>query len=350
MRQSKQKKASRTYLSLVFMMLCFAICMPIGTATAASTVESSLHKPLRSDAVLKLGSTTAVVNGMEMKVQPVYEKNGITMGPANVLIRMFRLDYSYDKEDKRFLLKTRLYEKQWFSFVIGQRKGQEGNVTNKTETFELSTAPVEKKGSLMVPLREFVEKLGGKIAYDAKTKEIRITGVNRPVVDSKYRIGDSSKGWSIAAPKGFTPDLLEKAREGCENCYFVEGFTKDRQYSVIFSVRESEKKLTLKQLQEQQIAELHPSKVVMETRFAKVPAGEFSVVSTSQNYAFSILYDEYWSIQVGDRIYQITFGTDNSGNGNIVGERDRVILAFMETFRTSFDMNNTNQLDLYREN
>ncbi|WP_229692433.1 copper amine oxidase N-terminal domain-containing protein [Paenibacillus radicis (ex Gao et al. 2016)] len=338
-------KLNRIYLNFM-LVLGLTLAIPFGSAAAAaSTVESSLHKPLRSDAVLKIGSTSAVVNGMTMTVQPVYEKNGVTMAPVNVLIRMFRLDYNYDQKNRSFWFKTRLFEQQQLSFKLGERKGESNNGL-KIRTFTLSAAPFEKKGSLMVPLRDIVEQLGGKISYDAKTKEIRIKGVDKPVTDSKYRIGDSSNSWSIAAPKGFKPESLAK-KEDCDGCFAISGSAGDRPYSLIFSVSESSSSLTPKQLQEETIAQLKPSQVVMESRFAKQPAGEFSVVSTSWNNAFSIQYNEYWTIQAGKRIYSIVISQDNYGNGRIVGERDRIALAFMETFKTSFHSGDPNLFDIY---
>ncbi|WP_162160557.1 copper amine oxidase N-terminal domain-containing protein [Paenibacillus gorillae] len=343
-----QVYAKRTYLTFI-MALCLTLAIPFGTAAAAAatTVESSLHKPLRSDAVLRLGSTSAVVNGMTMTVQPVYEKNGVTMAPVNVLIRMFRLDYSYDQKNRSFWLKTRLFEQQQLSFKLGERKGESNNGL-KIRTFTLSAAPLEKKGSLMVPLRDIVEQLGGKVTYDAKTKEVRIKGVDKPVTDSKYRIGDSSRGWSIAAPAGFKPENLGKI-ETCEGCFAISGFASDREYLLIVSVSDSNSRLTLKQLQEQTVAKLHPSQVVQESRFAKQPAGEFSVVSTSWNDAFTARYNEYWTIQADERIYTIVFIQGSYGNGHIIGERDRIALAFMETFKTTFTSGNPNQIDTYEK-
>ncbi|MFX3636305.1 MAG: stalk domain-containing protein [Candidatus Pristimantibacillus sp.] len=334
-----------TQSRMVLIILCLTILVPGGIAAAAgntSNTSSSLHKPIRSDAVLKLGSNTAIVNGNPMTVQPVYEKNGITMGPVNVLIRTFKLDYKFDSLDKSFWLSTRIYEKNHLSFKLGQTSvALDNGVVSKP--FELSAPPVEKKGSLMVPLRSIVERLGGKITYDAKTKEIRITGIDRAVTDPALRIGDSQMGWSIAAPNGFKPN----SQVSCEGCYSVKGTAGDRNYSLVFSASESKKKLTLTQLQEQKIAALHPSEVVMEVRTAKQPAGEFSVVATSWNDAFGILYKEYWTIQVGERIYQIVINQDNDGNGRFVVERDRITLPFMSTFQTSFDANDPNQLDFF---
>lgn len=317
--------------------LAFTCCLLLmGPAWSVSAAEQI---PLRVDAVVKLGSSSAIVNGKKMTIEPVYETKGNTMAPISMLIRAFNLDYRYDRSDKQIRLDTRLYELHHIALKLGEPYGSADG-----KSIKLPASPVERKGSIMVPLRGVAELLGGTVAYTASTKEIRITARVNPVIDAKLRIGDSSYPWSMSAPNRMT---ALPAVEGSVGRSFIGSYNKadNDRYLVTVKVTETNEDLTPEQL-------VKEGKTLLKQESVKLPAGEFGVISSTYNNAqpFSnaiVVNEQVWSLRTERYYYYITFMQEHviRSESRYDEELNRIAHIVMNTFQTSIDSKDANQLD-----
>lgn len=330
---------SKSVLFRMFVLACSLFLVIPAVNTFAAEKDSVSTKPVLVDAVIKVGSTTAVVNGKKMTIQPIYDNKGVMMVPVSLLIRAFHLNYSYDRSDKTLRFDTRMYSYHHITAQIGKVNG-----SDNSKGVKLSAAPVEKMGSIMVPLRNMVELLGGTVAYKASTKEVRILAYENPILDAEKRIGDSRYSWSMSAlnqmevlPKTETDEW--QVIKGKYNKGNIDGF------SVFVKVTEKNEDLTLEGLRQQGIT-------LIGEQIFKHPAGDFIVTSTKYQIAdpwagSKIVNEQTWRLEKDGHYYYIKFYQENNGMvENYYAELERIAHKVMETFQTTIDVKDSNLIDV----
>ncbi|WP_173275454.1 copper amine oxidase N-terminal domain-containing protein [Paenibacillus sp. NEAU-GSW1] len=304
------------------------------SAASLTEVSSAAKGELRSEAVIPLGSTTATVNGKKMTIQPIYEKNGTTLGPLNVIIRTLNLQFKLEGSNLTLWNKTYKPHNVWIG--IGQTA-----MTLDGQSKKLSTPAEMKNGSVMVPFRAITEAFGGKITYNAKTKEVRMTVAAEPVIDKKLRVGDSTFGWSIGAPsfmrmidQSETGDSISFSGKSGNNFGFNVQVTKGTKSSEIATVREDKLKV------------LHPSEAVIRDVYTFSLPMEYAFIETKQNQDFSNLYTQYWGMQANGNTYWVVLSFSDV---TYEEERDRIAQALLKSFKPTIDIKDVHQLDYARK-
>ncbi|MFF2482897.1 copper amine oxidase N-terminal domain-containing protein [Paenibacillus sp. NPDC058071] len=330
---SNHLKKSAALIVLCLSLLSGSLSAAAAEASSNTGTKATENSLLRAEAIIPFGSKKATVNGKEMTIEPLYETNGVTMGPLNVLIKLFDLSIKpVGGSSKAIIISNELYRSHSMELTPGQKIAiLDGQMVR------LPAAPTVKKNSTMVPYRAIIEAFDGKVVFEKDKKAIRIQVLDQPVVDSKQRIGDSNFGWSLGAP--LQMELIDQSESG-DHILFT-GFS-GGSFNVSVTVEENDKKLTPQQLIESMKSTLHPSETVKSTAVSKQPTGDFAFLATSHNQAFNTYYYQYWGIQANDRVYWLTVSQNSV---RYTAERDRISKALLQSFRTSFDESDPNLRD-----
>ncbi|QDH20796.1 stalk domain-containing protein [Saccharibacillus brassicae] len=183
--------------------LWFVLLLMIGTsvpAFAAETVTLTLQ--------VRLGSTKALVNGSEQKIEKPYTQNGMVMVPLGVFQRAFGTTSRLEGDN----VVRVSYGARVATFTIGSKTVW----TNGTKKV-WAAAPVMKNGTLMVPLRPVADLMGAGVKTNAGTVTVTLKSDNgipgqpvKPGEDAEEitgRVGSSYAGWSIDSPAGSMAEL-----------------------------------------------------------------------------------------------------------------------------------------------
>ncbi|NGZ76067.1 stalk domain-containing protein [Saccharibacillus alkalitolerans] len=173
---------------LLIMLLVIGTSVP---AFAAERVTLTLQ--------LRIGSSSALVNGEKQVVEKPYVQNGTAMVPLGVFQRAFGTTSRLEGDD----VVRVAYGKRTLTFTIGSKTAW---INGKK--LALSAVPVMKSGTLMVPLRPVTDMIGAKVKITAGTivatlaSDKGIPG-QKPAsnaTDETERVGSSYAGWSIDYP------------------------------------------------------------------------------------------------------------------------------------------------------
>jgi hypothetical protein len=122
---------------------------------------------------LTLNDGNIAVNGEKLTVEPPYlTSDNSTLVPLRVITSAFGAVVSWDSVTQTVGLK---YNNHTISVTIDSKQAI---VDGKS--IEMTTAPQLHNATTMVPLRFITENFGAKISFNAETKQITITGNNRP--------------------------------------------------------------------------------------------------------------------------------------------------------------------------
>ncbi|GGN92991.1 copper amine oxidase N-terminal domain-containing protein [Saccharibacillus kuerlensis] len=183
------------------MALLFVLLLTIGMAVPASAAEKTTLT-----LQMKVGSSSALVNGEKQVIEKPYVQAGMTMVPLGVFQRAFGTVSRLEGENTVKLT----YGSRTVTFAIGSKTAW---VNGKKRT--LTAAPVMRNGILMVPMRPITDMLGarvtnssGKIVITLKSDK-GIPGQESDTDKDKVapRIGSSYANWSIDYPAGSLAQL-----------------------------------------------------------------------------------------------------------------------------------------------
>lgn len=216
--------------AMLALLLLFSI-LPIPTARAAETDKLQLS--------LKVGSTSATVNGKKVTIERPYMENGTVMVPLGVFKKTFGSTVSLEGND---VVKV-TYGSHTGLMTIGSISAW------KDETkVKLTSAPRMVSGVLMVPLR-FVASVLGATLSQGNGGELIITLVpadnegDVPVdtgIDSdvgKTQIGNSYYRWTLNYPSGLIAgnsggDESVATFSSADNLYYLEIHASDQAVAV----------------------------------------------------------------------------------------------------------------------
>lgn len=162
----------------------------VHTAAAAELLELKIKK----------GSTAATINGEKQTIVKPYETGGTTMVQLGLFSRAFRAEVQ--------LHENNIIQLTSGKHVISMKIGSKAATMNGKKV-TLEAAPVMKSNTLMVPLRQLVQGIGGKMtvvsgqivvtlpASAAQTTEKDGTGEHA----DKKRVGSSQYQWTINYPE-----------------------------------------------------------------------------------------------------------------------------------------------------
>lgn len=181
------------------MALLFVLLLTLTSAVpafAAEKVTLSLQ--------MRVGSTSALVNGEKETIEKPFVQNGTTLVPLGVFQRGFGTSSRLEGEDVVRLS----YGSRSVTFTIG---GKSATVNGKK--IALDAAPVMKNGTLMVPMRPVTDMLGAEVKFSAGTIIVTFKSDNgipgrKPADEEKTtgRVGSSYADWSIDYPADATAE------------------------------------------------------------------------------------------------------------------------------------------------
>lgn len=184
-------------------MFLFVLLLAVGTAVpalAAEQVTLSLQ--------VRIGSTTATVNGEKQKIQKPYMQNGAAMVPLGVFQRAFGTTSRLEGEN----VVRVAYGSRTAAFTIGSKTAW---VNGKKKA--LPAAPVMKNGTLMMPMRPITDMLGASVKFSSGTIVVTLKSDNgipgqKPAQGDNEekipaRVGSSFADWSIDYPKDAVAQL-----------------------------------------------------------------------------------------------------------------------------------------------
>ncbi|WP_340005291.1 stalk domain-containing protein [Paenibacillus sp. FSL K6-0276] len=215
---------------MLALLLLFSI-LPIQTTLAAEADKLQLS--------LKVGSTSATVNGKKVAIERPFMENGTVMVPLGVFKKTFGSMVSLEGND---VVKV-TYGSHIGLMTIGSTIAWENGVKVK-----LTSSPEMVSGVLMVPLR-FVASVLGATLSRGNGGELIITLVSAdnegdvPVgtgIDSdvgKTRIGNSYFQWTLNYPSGLIAgnsggDESVATFSSADNLYYLEIHVSDQAVSV----------------------------------------------------------------------------------------------------------------------
>jgi hypothetical protein len=216
--------------AMLALLLLFFI-LPIQTARAAETEKLQLS--------LKVGSTSATVNGKKVTIERPYMENGTVMVPLGVFKKTFGSKVSLEGND---IVKV-TYGSHTGLMMIGSISAWKDATKVK-----LTSAPRMVSGVLMVPLR-FVASILGATLSQGNGGELVITLVpadnegDVPVdtgIDSdvgKTQIGNSYFRWTLNYPSGLIAgnsggDESVATFSSADNLYYLEIHASDQAVAV----------------------------------------------------------------------------------------------------------------------
>ncbi|MEJ8303607.1 stalk domain-containing protein [Saccharibacillus sacchari] len=178
------------------MVLLFALLLAIGMAVPALAAEQTTLA-----LQVRIGSTSALINGEKQTIEKPYVQNGMTMVPLGVFQRAFGTTSRLEGDDT-----VRLSQgAHTVTFKIGSKTAW---VNGKKTT--LAAAPVMKNGTLMVPMRPVTDMLKATVKFSSGTLTVTLisdTGVpgqnsseNEAEAPATARVGSSYANWSIDYP------------------------------------------------------------------------------------------------------------------------------------------------------
>lgn len=184
-------------------MICAVTALTV--SLAGTQVAWANTQPEQSVVVkLKLNTSSAKVNGVDIPVEEPYISQGTTMVPLSLLTSAFGVTLQYDNV-------TQLIELTYKAKSV-KLKADSKEVWINGKAVTLTASPETKNGKTMVPLTLITQGLGLTIAVDAKTNDVSIIGTKHAdtqekniSLDSdvgKTMIGDSHYGWSMKYPTG----------------------------------------------------------------------------------------------------------------------------------------------------
>ncbi|WHY19030.1 stalk domain-containing protein [Paenibacillus sp. G2S3] len=224
-------KVLKQGLCVILTLLLFFTILPIQAARAAEADKLQLS--------LKVGSTSATVNGKKVTIERPYMENGTVMVPLGVFKKTFGSTVSLEGND---VVKV-TYGSHTGLMTIGSTSAW------KDETkVKLSSAPRMVSGVLMVPLR-FVASVLGATLSQGNGGELIITLVpadnegDMPVdtgIDSdvgKTQIGNSYFQWTLNYPSGLIAgnsggDESVATFSSADDLYYLEIHASDQAVSV----------------------------------------------------------------------------------------------------------------------
>lgn len=181
------------------MALLFVLLLTLTSAVpafAAEKVTLSLQ--------MRVGSTSALVNGEKETIEKPFVQNGTTLVPLGVFQRSFGTSSRLEGEDVVRLS----YGSRSVTFTIGGK-----GATLNGKKIALAAAPVMKNGTLMVPMRPVTDMLGAEVKFAAGTIVVTLKSDNgipgrKPTDEEKTtgRVGSSYADWSIDYPADATAE------------------------------------------------------------------------------------------------------------------------------------------------
>jgi hypothetical protein len=224
-------KMIRRGLYMVMALLLLFSIFPIKTALAAEADKLQLS--------LKVGSTSATVNGKKVIIERPYMENGTVMVPLGIFKKTFGSTVSLEKNDEVRVT----YGSHTGVITIGSTVAWKDGIKVK-----LTSPPRIVSGVLMVPLR-FVASVMGATLSQGNDGELLITLVPAdheggiPVdtgIDSdvgKTRIGNSYFQWTLNYPSGLIAgnsggDESVTAFTSADNLYYLEVHVSEQVVSV----------------------------------------------------------------------------------------------------------------------
>jgi hypothetical protein len=224
-------KALKQGLCVILTLLLLFSILPIQTARAAEADKQQLS--------LKVGSTSATVNGKQVDIERPFMENGTVMVPLGVFKKTFGSTVSLGGND---VVKV-TYGSHTGLMTIGST-----NAWKDETKVKLSAAPRMVSGVLMVPLR-FVASILGATLSQGNGGELIITLV--PVVNEgdvpadtgidsdagKTQIGNSYFQWTLNYPSELMAgntggDESVATFSSADNLYYLEIHVNDQAVSV----------------------------------------------------------------------------------------------------------------------
>ncbi|WP_313639469.1 stalk domain-containing protein [Paenibacillus sp.] len=312
---------------MLALLLLFSI-LPIQTARAAEADKLQLS--------LKVGSTSATVNGKKVAIERPYVENGTVMVPLGVFKKTFGSTVSLEGND---IVKI-TYGSHTGLMTIGSTSAWKDGTEVK-----LSSAPRMVSGVLMVPLRYMASILGATLSQ-GNGGELIITLVpadndgDVPVgtgIDSdvgKTLIGNSYFQWTLNYPSGLIAgnsggDESVATFSSADNLYYLEIHVSDQAVSV-----------DADGLLEQLVREVEEGNELILDResFPKASVPYARLVSKDSSGALW----ESRLLYAGGRLYEIYLTDEKAANYKDLAKYE----GLLSSFRPSFDTKDNKIRDL----
>ncbi|MCQ4088756.1 stalk domain-containing protein [Saccharibacillus sp. JS10] len=245
--------------------LLLVLLLTIGVAVPAFAATKTTLK-----LEVRIGSTTAVINGEKQKIEKPYQQKGTTLVPLGVFHRAFgttsRLEANNTVRVSGGSSRA--------TFTIGS---QIAWINGKKST--LTAAPVMKNGTLMVPMRLVTDMLKAKVNVNQGTIVVTFvsaTGIpgKEPTDQEKTplpRVGNSYANWSIDYPEDAVAqaddDGLSSTIMNLDGSYILRIYTWDRDKERKVDLSPSD---MLEQMERETVAEketIIDSRIVSDTKF-----------------------------------------------------------------------------------
>ncbi|GBG09741.1 copper amine oxidase [Paenibacillus agaridevorans] len=128
---------------------------------------TAVKEPARASIVMTAGSTKATVNGkaLTLEAAPLIQQ-GSTYVPLRFVTEAMGAEVLYDDKTRRV---TVLRGSQMLEMTIGKK-----DYTLNGVRYTSDVAPFTKNGRTLIPIRLFSEKLGFKVKYEDKLRQITI--------------------------------------------------------------------------------------------------------------------------------------------------------------------------------
>lgn len=290
------KFVQRRQWSCAALALLMVLSLFIGTAQpaiAAETIQQRLE--------LKVGSSTALINGEKITIEKPIVHNGITMVSLGVFKKAFGSQVRLEKGESVKLLQGA----HTLTMTIDSRTGW---VDGKKVI--LDTAPTMVSDTLMVPLRFVVEGIGAQMIEGAKgqlviTLNVKETANDQLEQDSmdvdlgKTRVGNSYYKWSINYPVGL---LIGGSDENESGVYFSDS---EGNYYLEIHALKQEGELTADELQQQLVTDAkNAGEIVLHREtFAEAATPYARIITKDMDGTLWELRQYY----ANDRLYEIYF-------------------------------------------
>ncbi|MDQ6422516.1 stalk domain-containing protein [Paenibacillus sp. LHD-117] len=144
--------------------------IPVGAIAIdnlALRTAAVVKEPARASIVMTVGSSKATVNGkaLTLEAAPLIQK-GSTYVPLRFVTEAMGAEVLYDEKTRRV---TVLRGSQMLEMTIGRK-----DYTLNGVRYTSDVAPFTKNGRTLIPIRLFSEKLGFKVKYEDKLRQITI--------------------------------------------------------------------------------------------------------------------------------------------------------------------------------
>ncbi|WP_027087302.1 copper amine oxidase N-terminal domain-containing protein [Cohnella panacarvi] len=302
-----------------------AIVLLIVAAIPANAANTAKQAEVR----VKVGSKSMSINGEKIAIQSPFNSGKVAMVPLSVFTNTKGFGASVKLVNKTIRL-------SYLKHTVTMTKNSKAATVDGKKT-TLPAAPVDKSGVTMAPAEAIAKALGLKVATDAKTKEIVLTGASaKPAagnsIDSdagKNKVGDSYYKWSMNMPTSLAQD--DQWDKGSK-ITFVD--VKGEFYMAVFvdeaveELDESEQRARLMQ---------DARGTVVDVGKVTVGKAEFQRIVTKGDGFFY----EYRGIQSNGNFYAVTFGKRAKAKTELDAYK-----SLLDSFQTSFDNTNKSLKDL----